>query len=74
MSSYGCGIPDYDSIVLTGGYDPDDNIQLSSVQRYDLNGFVSDLKPLNQKRTGHGCGYFYNKDGVKVKLTVFGYF
>ena len=70
MSSYGCGIPDYDSIVLTGGYDPDDNIQLSSVQRYDLNGFVENLPSLNEAREIHGCGCYYNNDGEKVKFKL----
>ena len=73
MFSHGCGIPDYDSIVLTGG-DDDRNgdgygVQLSSVQRYDLNGLVEDLPSLNQAREGHGCG-FYNKDGTKVNHEV----
>ena len=70
MFSHGCGIPDYDSIVLTGGYDPDDNIQLSSVQRYDLNGFVENLPSLNEAREIHGCGCYYNNDGEKVKFKL----
>ena len=70
MSRHACSIPEYesDTVVLTGGeYDSD---ALSTVERYDLNGLVETLPSLNQAREGHGCGYFYNKDGTKVKLTV----
>ena len=76
MFSLACSIPDYetDTVVLTGGLDTYNDTDTTSVERYDLKGFVENLPSLNQAREGHGCGYFYNKDGVKVKLTVFGYF
>ena len=79
MFSLACSIPDYetDTVVLTGGFDDSYGTSTTLVERYDLNGLVIEvppIAPLNQAREGHGCGYFYNKDGVKVKLTVFGYF
>ena len=72
MFSLACSIPDYetDTVVLTGGYNDDIGISTASVERYGLNGLVETMAPLKQAREGHGCGYFYNKDGIQVKLKV----
>merc|ERR1712013_973393 len=44
-----CGIPDSDSIVMTGG------AYHNFVTRYDVNGFVEDLPQLPHIRYNHAC-------------------
>jgi len=47
-----CGIPDEDTIVMTGGGDyPGHN----HVTRYNVNGFVEELPQLPGNRSGHAC-------------------
>jgi len=45
-----CGIPDEDTIVMTGGYPSHDY-----VTRYNVNGFVEELPQLPGNRYGHAC-------------------
>jgi len=46
---YACGIPDGDTIVMTGGYTHD------YVTRYNVNGFVEELPQLPERRSSHAC-------------------
>jgi len=48
---YACGIPDEDTIVMIGGYDPAHNY----VTRYNVNGFVEELPQLPENRFDHAC-------------------
>jgi len=45
-----CGIPDEDTIVMTGGWPPHDY-----VTRYNVNGFVEELPQLPGDRVYHAC-------------------
>jgi len=45
-----CGIPDEDTIVMTGGWPPHDY-----VTRYNVNGFVEELPQLPGNRLDHAC-------------------
>jgi len=47
---HACGIPDKDTIVMTGGHTPHDY-----VTRYNINGFVEELPRLTGKRFAHAC-------------------
>jgi len=44
-----CGIPDEDTIVMTGGY------RHKRVTRYSVDGFVEELPQLPEKRYDHAC-------------------
>merc|ERR1712037_404942 len=44
-----CGIPDGETLILTGGYIH------SFVTRYNVNGFVEELPQLPESRYGHAC-------------------
>ena len=53
--SGGCGIPNGDTIFITGGR-PKIGTRLKNVDEYSTAGFVRPLSSLQQERTGHGCG------------------
>ena len=38
------------------------------VSQYNESGWVSDLPDLLQGRSGHGCSYYDNDDGTKVRI------
>merc|ERR1711872_607395 len=65
----GCGIIDYDTIIITGGGGEGSKI----VDRYNNKGFVENLPELIETRKAHGCGYFH-RDGKKVLVVGGGYF
>jgi len=48
---YACGIPDGDTIVMTGGYCGD----CDYATRYNINGFVEELPQLPGVTYGHAC-------------------
>lgn len=54
---------DTDSVIITGGWYGD---YLSFVTRYNIDGFVEELPPLNIARNGHGCSNYLNNQGNKV--------
>ena len=75
MFSDACSFPQTnrigeESVVLTGGWDPSAETDLSSVQVYGLNGLINEFAPLKQARSDHGCGYFLNEAGIQVKVKV----
>ena len=62
--SGGCLIDEDETFLLTGGAVRGSTV--STVSRYNINGWVEDLDNLNTGRYGHGCSQFTNKDGYKV--------
>ena len=61
-----CAISLGSSLILTGGY-----YSLTRVSEYGEAGFIRDLPDLNQERWGHGCSFYENEEGSKVKLVDF---
>ena len=59
----GCAVadPSTDSVIVIGGYNQD-NYYSTNVTRYDVNGFVESLPPLNFRRVYAGCAGYYNDD------------
>merc|ERR1712037_1035669 len=47
--AYACGIPDGETLILTGGN------RHSFVTRYNVNGFVEELPKLPESRFAHAC-------------------
>ena len=66
-----CLIDEGESFLLTGGYGAMNDGTVSTVSRYDLNGWVEDLDDLNTKRFGHGCTQYLNTDRAKVWKHIF---
>ena len=62
-----CLIDEGDWFLLTGGC-----CTVSTVQRYDINGWVEDLGDLNTARWGHGCTRYNNNQGVDVNIVCGG--
>merc|ERR1712004_690127 len=50
-----CGIPDNETIVMTGGYNSDNESAHSFVTRYNISGFVEELPQLQESRYRHSC-------------------
>merc|ERR1711971_466408 len=50
MGYGGCGIPDGETLVLTGG------LGHNYVTRYNVSGFVEELPRMPEQRYGHACG------------------
>ena len=61
-----CSIPLGDEVVLTGGQWT--VVFLTTVSRYDKDGWAEDMPSLNQGRWGHGCTAFMS-GGEQVRLT-----
>ena len=61
--SYACSIEMPEMFILTGGY-----YISRTVSRYSMDGWMEDLPELNEARTSHGCGYFYNDDMQRVNI------
>ena len=58
---YSCSIQDIEnpSVIITGGADLGASVpNWKRVTRYDIEGFVEDMPPLNIGRAGHGCGAY----------------
>ena len=54
-------------MLVTGGFDGLTETNLKKVARYDIDGFIEDLPPLNKGRAVHGCGaYLSDVDGSQV--------
>ena len=64
--SVSCLIDEGETFLLTGGYEFGSSAGVSTVSRYNINGWVEDLNNLNTGRYGHGCSQFTNKHGYKV--------
>ena len=57
-----CAINLGSSVILTGGgYTP------TTVSEYNEAGWVRDLPDLLQGRQVHGCSYYNNKEGTRVR-------
>ena len=67
---YSCAIQDLTSqtVIITGGVDEGMTAtNLKKVTRYDIEGFVEDMPPLNIGRAVHGCGaYLRDTDGSQA--------
>ena len=61
--SAACAINLGSSVILTGGRDT-----YTTVTEYNEDGFVRDLPPLQEGRWTHGCSYFNNNQGTKVRI------
>ena len=61
--SASCLIDEGETFLVTGGYDSG---PISTVSRYNINGWVEDLDNLLIARWSHGCSQFTNNDGDKV--------
>jgi len=70
-ASYGCAVadPSTDSVIVIAGYG--DYGYSTNVTRYDVNGFVESLPPLNVGRVYAGCAGYYN-DADNLVLVVTG--
>ena len=63
FTSGACGIADEDdgSYILSGGY-----FTLTTVSKYDKNGWIKDLPSLNTGRDRHGCGTYLDSNSNRV--------
>ena len=61
--SYSCLIDEGESFLLTGG-----GGAVSTVPRYNINGWVEDLDDLITGRSGHGCSQYENTLGARVRF------
>ena len=48
--------------MITGG-----KPSVSTVSRYNSDGWIEEIAPLNTGREGHGCTRYYNNFGAEVK-------
>ena len=64
--SLSCLIDEGVHFVLTGGYDSGGAV--STVSRYNINGWVEDLDDLITGRTHHGCTQYSNTLGDRVRF------
>ena len=64
LHSDACLINEGNTFLLTGGLRYPTAV--STVSRYDINGWVKDLKDLNTGRYSHGCTRFTIKQGTNV--------
>ena len=64
--SYSCLIDEGETFLLTGGGSRGSEI----VTRYNINGFVEDLKGLNVQRRDHGCTHFLNNQRKQVSNNI----
>ena len=58
-----CTIDLPEMFILTGGLYSE-----KKVSRYATNGWMEDLPELNEGRTYHGCGYYYNDEMERVGI------
>ena len=63
---WACSINLGDEVVLTGGFR--DNRGVTTVSRYDKDGWVRDMPSLKQGRAEHGCTAFMTGE-EQVRLT-----
>ena len=59
--SEACSIEFPEMFILTGGVYTE-----KTVSQYATSGWMEDLPELNEGRSGHGCGYFYEDDMQRV--------
>ena len=52
--SFACAIPDEDTVIITGGYNP------NTVSVYSVEGWQQDLPPLNTGRYRHACSSYWS--------------
>lgn len=71
-SDSSCLIDERGSFMLTGGYDGGKVV--GTVSRYDINGFIEDLQPLNNPRYDHGCTQYLDSNiGSKINIVCGGF-
>ena len=59
--SEACSIELYEKVIITGRY-----LDNTRVDVYSLIGWIMELPKLNEGRHGHGCGHYWNSDGMMV--------
>ena len=59
--SRACGFADEDNYIITGG-----DHTMTTVSRYDRNGWIEDLPSLNGFRWGHACGTYLDTNNNRV--------
>ena len=65
-----CSIPtDDNELIITGGYPTNSDYVASTVDVYNINGWVRDLPSLNDRRRNHACGKFKSQSGDTVRNT-----
>ena len=64
--SASCLIDEGETFLVTGGYDS--GAAVSTVSRYNINGWVEDLDDLITGRYGHGCTQYSNTLGDRVRF------
>ena len=68
--SEACLINEGNTFLLTGGGGSALG-SVSTVSRYDINGWVEDLNNLNTARRLHGCTRYLNKQGLQVMINKY---
>jgi len=66
--SESCAIKLDDYFVITGGYP-----SVTTVSKYDKNGWVKDLTSMNTGRSLHACGHYYSDTNELIYLVTGGY-
>ena len=61
---FACSIELPEMFIVTGGSSK------TIVSRYTSSGWMEDLPELNEGRSSHGCGYFYNDDMQRVSIDI----
>merc|ERR1712107_941151 len=69
-STRSCLIDEGETFLVTGGYDSG---YISTVSRYNINGWVEDLDDLITGRANHGCLQYSNNFGARINLVCGGY-
>ena len=64
--SESCLIDEGETFLVTGGYDSGGAV--STVSRYNINGWIEDLDDLITGRTHHGCLQYSNTLGDRVRF------
>ena len=64
--SGGCLIDEDETFLLTGGAVRGSTV--STVSRYNINGWAEDLDDLITGRNGHGCTQYENNLGARVRF------
>ena len=57
--SFGCAIPQADTVIITGGYNRN---TWNTVSVYTVEGWQEDLPPLNTNRSAHACSIYWSVD------------
>ena len=68
LNRYTCAIQLSDSVIMTGGGDTAEGMNM--VARYGIDGFMEDLPSLVVGRKEHGCGSYLREDRTQVSTYI----